>query len=60
MVIVEGIYIMEMVDLGMFLKWLDEILKSVGLKWEMVADTRERVHKMQKKIVNPVPDRRSP
>ena len=40
MVIVEGIYIMEMFDLGMFLKWLNEILKSVGLKWEMVADTR--------------------
>ena len=30
--ILEGIYSMEMVDLGMFLKWLNEILKSVGLK----------------------------
>ena len=27
----EGIYSMEMVDLGMFLKWFKEILKSVGL-----------------------------
>ena len=60
MVILEGIYSMEMVDLGMYLKWLNEILKSVGLKWEMVAETRERVHKMQKKTVNPVPDGRSP
>ena len=51
MVIMEGIYSMEMVDLGKYLKWLNEILKSVGLKWEMVADTRERVHKMQKKTV---------
>lgn len=46
MVIVEGIYSMKMVDLGMYLKWLNEILKSVGLKWEMVAETRERVHKI--------------
>lgn len=60
MVIVEGIYSMEMVDLGIYLKWLNEILKSVGFKWEMVAETRERVHKMQKKTVNPVPDGRSP
>ena len=60
MVIVEGIYNMEMVDLGMYLKWLNEILKSVGLKWEMVAETRERIHKMQKKTVNPVPDCWSP
>ena len=60
MVIVEGIYSMEMVDLGNCLKWLKEILKSVGLKWEMVAETRERVHKMQKKIVNPVSDGRPP
>ena len=56
----EGIYSMEMVDLGMFLKWFKDILKSVGLKGEMVADTRERGHKMQKKTVNPVPDGRSP
>ena len=56
----EGIYSMEMVDLGMFLKWFKEILKSVGLKEEMVAETRERGHKVQKKTVNPVPDGRSP
>ena len=35
MVIMEGIYSMEMVVLGMYLKWLNEMLKSVGLngKW---------------------------
>lgn len=30
-VCLEGIYSMKMVDLGMFLKWFMEILKSVGL-----------------------------
>ena len=30
-VYLEGIYSMKMVDLGMFLKWFKEILKSVGL-----------------------------
>ena len=58
--ILEGIYSMEMVDLGMFLKWFKEILKSVGLKEEMVAETRERCHMVQKKTVNPVPYGRSP
>ena len=33
----EGIYNMKMVDIGQFLKWFNEILKSVGLKEEMVA-----------------------
>lgn len=56
----EGIYSIEMVDLGMFLKWFKEILKLVRLKGEMISDTRERGHKMQKKAVNPVPDGRSP
>ena len=60
MVIMEGIYSMEVDDLGKCLKWLKEILKSVGSKWEMVAETRERIHKMQKNTVNPVPDGRSP
>ena len=60
MVIVEGIYSMKMGDLGKCLKWLKEILKSVWLKWDMIAETREGIHKMQKKTVNPVPDGRSP
>ena len=30
-VYLEGIYNMKMVDLGKFLKWFKEILKSVGL-----------------------------
>ena len=60
LVSLEGIYNMKMVDLGKFLKWFNEILKSVGLKEEMVAETRERGHKVQKKTVNPVPDGRSP
>ena len=56
----EGIYNMKVVDLGKFLKWFNRILKSVGSKEEMVAEIRERGHKMQKKTVNPVPDGRSP
>ena len=49
----KGIYNMKVFDLGKILKWFNRILKSVGSKEEMVAETRERGHKMQKKTVKP-------
>jgi hypothetical protein len=45
-VYLEGIYNMKMVGLGKIFKWFKEILISVGSEREIVADIRERDHKM--------------